>query len=57
MDLIEQLFGIAPDIGSGVLEYCLIAVLFGVLVLGTVVKARESKSRRRDFTLIRVPQE
>jgi hypothetical protein len=37
MDFVEQLFGIAPDAGSGVLEYCLITVPL-VLVLGAVFK-------------------
>ena len=33
MNFIEQLFGISPDAGSGLLEACLIAVPLGVLVL------------------------
>jgi hypothetical protein len=38
MDFVEQLFSIAPDAGSGVLEYCLIALPLGVLVLEAVFK-------------------
>ena len=38
MDFIEQLFGISPDAGSGVLEYCLIAVPFGFLILRGIIK-------------------
>ena len=33
MNFIEQLFGISPDAGSGLLEAYLIAVPLGVLVL------------------------
>ena len=36
MNFIEQLFGISPDAGSGLLEACLIAVPLGVLVLRAV---------------------
>ncbi|HEY4271222.1 MAG TPA: hypothetical protein VGM65_04395 [Candidatus Udaeobacter sp.] len=38
MNFIEQLFGISPDAGSGLLEACLIAVPLGVLVLRVVIK-------------------
>ena len=38
MNFIEQLFGISPDGGSGLLEACLIAVPLGVLVLRALLK-------------------
>jgi hypothetical protein len=38
MNFIEQLFGISPDAGSGLVEACLIAVPLGVLVLRALLK-------------------
>ena len=38
MNFIEQLFGISPDAGSGLMEACLIAVPLGVLVLRALLK-------------------
>lgn len=44
MDFIEKVFGISPDAGSGVLEYCLIAVPLGFLVLRAILKREQAGS-------------
>jgi hypothetical protein len=46
MDFIEQLFGISPDAGSGVLEYCLIGVPFGFLILRGIIKRALNRAPR-----------
>jgi hypothetical protein len=44
MDFIEQIFGIAPDGGSGSLELLLLAVpLAGLAILGLVRRAQRQR--------------
>ena len=45
MNFIEQLFGISPDGGSGLVEACLIAVPLGVLVLRALLTRATNPSR------------
>jgi hypothetical protein len=53
MDFIEQLFGISPDAGSGVWEYCLIAVPFGFLILRGIIKPPSTGAMSRSLNAAR----
>lgn len=46
MDFIEQLFGIAPDGGNGMLELCLFAIpMVGILYLTYRRRQRHNRER------------